>query len=118
MQPTNRYLHDRVVLILLTVIAVLTVIGVGSVLIRFDSGGNATTIAGYRPNLSSSTYVSGSSLDIYELPLYMVLVAATGVILSNKLYKIGRDTALLMLGGTVFLLVMAVVVSNALISIQ
>ena len=105
-------------MILLTAIAALAVIGVGSVLIRFDAAGNTTTIAGYRPNLSSSTYVSGNVLDIYEMPLFLVLIAVIGVILSVRLYRIGRDTALFMLAGTVFLLVMAIVVSNALISLQ
>lgn len=118
MQSSKKFLHDRLVLILLTIIAVLVVIGVGSVLLRFNAGQNATTIAGYRPNLSSSTYVSGNSLDIYELPIFMVLISAIGAILSVRLYKVGREIAIFMLSATIFLLIVAIIVANALISIQ
>ncbi len=118
MDPTKKFLHDRLILVLLTIIAVLVVIGVGSVLLRFNAGQNATTIAGYRPNLSSSTYVSGNSLDIYELPLFMVLITAIGAILSVRLYRVGRELAVFMLSATIFLLLISIIVANALISIQ
>lgn len=118
MHPSKKFLHDRLILVLLTIIAVLVVIGVGSVLLRFNAGQNATTIAGYRPNLSSSTYVSGNSLDIYELPLFMVLITAIGAILSVRLYRVGRELAVFMLSATIFLLLISIIVANALISIQ
>lgn len=118
MQPSKRYLHDRLVLFFLTAIAVLVVIGVSSVLLRFDSGQNTTTIAGYRPNLSSSTYVSGNALDIYELPIFMVLITAIGIILSVRLYRIGRDACLFVLASTTFLLIISIITANALIALQ
>lgn len=118
MQPSKRYLHDRIILIFLTLIAVLAVIGVSSVLLRFDASQNSTTIAGYRPNLSSSTYVSGNTLDIYELPLFMLLISAIGVILSVRLFRIGRDACLFVLASTTFLLIISIITANALIALQ
>jgi hypothetical protein len=118
MQPSKRYLHDRVILIFLTIIAILVVIGVSSVLLRFDASQNSTTIAGYRPNLSSSTYVSGNALDIYELPLFMILISAIGIILSVRLFRIARDASLFMLASTTFLLVISIITANALIALQ
>ena len=118
MHPSKKYLHDRLILALLTIIAVLLVIGVSSVLLRFDAGQNSTTIAGYRPNLSSGTYVSGNTLDIYEMPIFMLLIAGIGAALSIRLYRVGREAAVFILSATVFLLIMAIIVGNALVSLQ
>lgn len=118
MHPSKRYLHDRVILIFLTIIAVLVVIGISSVLLRFDASQNTTTIAGYRPNLSSSTYVSGNVLDIYELPIFMALITAIGVILSVRLYRIERDASLFILASTTFLLIISIITANAIIALQ
>jgi hypothetical protein len=114
----KKYLQDRGVLILLTVIAGLVVIGVSVVLLRFDVSRNPTTVVAYRPNVAGTQYISGRPLDIYSLAVFMVLVAAASVVLSARVYEYKRPAAMFLLTSTVFLLILATIVSNSLISIQ
>lgn len=115
---TKKFLHDRVVLALVTVIGIAAVIGVSLVLIRFDASRNPTTTVAYRPNITGSQYQSGKPIDIYMLAVFMLLTAIASVILSHRLYAVRRYLALFLLAAQVFLLVMATIVSNSLISLQ
>jgi hypothetical protein len=71
MDIPKRFLHDRLVLLLLAFISCLMVIGVSLVLIRFDATRNPTTTIAYRPNITGSQYQSGKPLDIYALARYI-----------------------------------------------
>jgi hypothetical protein len=114
----KKYLHDRLVLLFITAIAVLVVIGVSIVLLRFDVSRNPTTIVAYRPNVSGTQYLSGKQIDIYSLSLFMVLISAAAVIISARVYEVKRPAAIFLLGSTVFLLILSTIVANSLISIQ
>jgi len=118
MDVSRRYLHDRVVLGLVTLISTLTVIGVSLVLIRFDASRNPTTTVAYRPNITGSQYQSGKPIDIYSLAIFMLITTAIAIILSYQTYHIRRYLSVFMLAAQIFLLVMAIIVSNALISLQ
>jgi hypothetical protein len=114
----KKFLHDRMVLLLMTVMAVLVVIGVSVVLLRFDVSRNPTTIVAYRPNVSGTQYLSGKPIDIYSLAVFMIVTSAAAVIISARIYNAKRYAALFMLGSTIFLLVLSTIVANSLISIQ
>lgn len=118
MDTPKKFLHDRLVLALVTVLAVLLVIGVSLVLLRFDLSKNPTTIVAYRPNISGSSYQSGKPIDIYGLAAFMAVTAASAVILGAKVYSVRRSITIFILGSSVFLLIMATIVSYALISLQ
>ncbi len=118
MNISRKYLHDRVVLILLTLLAALLVIGVSIVLLRFDASKNPTTIAQYRQNLSGSGYVSGKPADIYLLALFMLFTAIAGLVLSLKTYPLKRYISIFILGSAVFCMILAIIVANSLISLQ
>lgn len=118
MELSKKYLHDRLVLLLITLMAVLLVIGVSVVLLRFDVSKNPTTTIAYRPSISGSSYVSGKPIDIYSLAFFMVLTAAGSVLISARIYAVRRSLALFLLAGAVFLLVLATIVANSLISLQ
>lgn len=118
MNIPKRFLHDRLILAMLTVIAVLVVVGVSSVLLRFDASTNPTTVTAYRPNTSGSGYVSGKAIDIYGFALFMVLVSGINIVLSLRAFHIRRYVSVFILGGTIFLLIVSIIVSNALISLQ
>ncbi len=118
MDLPKRYLHDRLVLGLLTAIAALTVIGVSLVFIRFDASRNPTTTVAYRPNITGSQYQSGKPIDIYSLALFMVITAVMAILISSRIYIVRRYLAVFMLLAQTFLLVLAIIVSNALISLQ
>ena len=65
MEVPKKFLHDRLVLLLITLISILVVIGVSIVLLRFDVSRNPTTIVAYRPNVTGTQYLSGKPIDIY-----------------------------------------------------
>ncbi len=118
MEKQKSYLHDRVILGLLTLIAILVVIGVSLVLLRFDPSRNPTTTAAYRPNVSGTQYQSGKPIDIYSLALFMIFTSAAALIISIRAYNIRRFVSVFVLASTVLLLILCAIVANALISLQ
>jgi hypothetical protein len=114
----RKFLQDRLVLLLITVIAVLVVIGVSVVLLRFDVTRNPTTVVAYRPNISGTQYISGKPIDIYSMAMFMVLVSAAAIVISARIYEIKKPAAMFLLSSTVFLLILSAIVANSLISIQ
>ena len=113
MESTRKFLHDRVVLGLVTLMAILLVIGVSIVLLRYDAANSSVSIVGYRQN--SISIVSGKPIDIYSLAIFMLLISAGGVVLANRVYPIRRSVAIFLLGSTVFLLILSAIVANSLI---
>jgi hypothetical protein len=118
MDISKKYLHDRVVLGLITALAVLLVIGVSVVALRFDVAKNPTTIVAYRPNITGSSYQSGKPIDIYSMAAFMVITAVGALLLSARIYHIRKYLAVFILASSVFLLLIATIVANALISLQ
>lgn len=118
MEIPKRFLHDRVVLLLLALISLLLVIGVSLVLLRFDPSKNPTTIAQYRQNLSGSSYISGKPIDIYSMAIFMFVAAVAGLVLATKAYSVRRYVSIFTLSSTLLLLILSIIVSNSLISLQ
>lgn len=118
MEIPKKFLHDRLVLLLITVMAVLVVIGVSVVLLRFDVSRNPTTIVAYRPNITGSQYLSGKPIDIYSLAVFMLVTSFAAIFISARIYNAKRPAALFMLSSTIFLLILTTIVANSLISIQ
>ena len=118
MEIPKRFLHDRIVLLLLTLIAFLMVVGISLVLIRFDASRNPTTTIAYRPNITGSQYQSGKPIDIYSLALFILITALSSAVLSSRVYYLRRYLSIFILGSGLFLLLLALIVSNALISLQ
>jgi len=118
MDQPKKFLHDRAILLLITLIAVLVVVGVAVVLLRFDVSKNPTTIVAYRPNISGSSYLSGKPIDIYSLAVFMVATAAGSIFFSSRVYAIRRFLSLFVLGSSAFLLLLAIRVAWSIISLQ
>ncbi len=118
MEIPKKFLHDRLVLLLMTVIAILVVLGVSLVVLRFDVSRNPTTIVAYRPNVSGTQYISGKPVDIYSLAIFMIFISVAAAAISSRVYQAKRYAALFMLGSTIFLLILSTIVANSLISIQ
>lgn len=118
MDLPKKFLHDRTVLALVTLVSVLLVIGVSLVMLRFDVSKNPTTVVAYRPNISGSAYQSGKPIDIYVMAAFMVVTAASAVILSARIYNVNRATAVFILASAAFLLILASRVAWSIISLQ
>lgn len=118
MEAPKKYINDRLILLLLTVIAILLVVGVSLVLLRFDPSRNPTTTAAYRPNITGTQYQSGKPIDIYAMAIFMIFTSAAALFFSIRTYHIRRFLSVFILVSTVFLLIMSTIVANALISLQ
>lgn len=118
MEQSQKFLHDRLVLLLLAVIAVLVVVGVSLIMLRFDVSKNPTTIVAWRPNVTGASYQSGKPIDIYAMAVFMVLAALAAIILGVRTYQVKRYISLFVLSASVLLLLLATIVSNSLISLQ
>src|SRR5438270_12851423 len=114
MEIPKKFLHDRLVLLLITLMAILVVIGVSVVLLRFDSSRNPTTIVAYRPNVTGTQYLSGKPIDIYSLAVFMIMTSGAAIIISSRIYSSKRPAALFLLGSTIFLLILSTIVANSL----
>jgi hypothetical protein len=114
----KKFLHDRMVLLLITVLSILVVIGVSVVLLRFDLSRNPTTIVSYRPNVSGNQYISGKPIDIYSMAIFMIVTSAAAIVISARVYIAKRPAAIFLLSSTIFLLILSTIVANSLISIQ
>ncbi|MBI2589202.1 hypothetical protein HYW35_03310 [Candidatus Saccharibacteria bacterium] len=118
MELPKKFLHDRLVLLLISLLAVVLVVGVSLVLLRFDVSNNPTTIVAYRPNISGSSYQSGKPIDIYSLALFMIITAFAAVVLSARTYFVQRYVSVFILVSGLFLLILSTIVANSLISLQ
>lgn len=118
MELPKKYIHDRLILALLTLMAILLVIGVSLVLLRFDPSRNPTTTAAYRPNITGTQYQSGKPIDIYSMAIFMIVTSVGALFLSIRTYTVRRFVAVFILASTVFLLILSTIVANALISLQ
>jgi hypothetical protein len=118
MELPKKFLHDRLILLLITLISVLLVVGIGVVLLRFDLSKNPTTIVAYRPNISGSSYQSGKPIDIYSLAVFMLVMAVGSIFFSARIYAARRALSLFVLGSSAFLLLLAIRVAWSIISLQ
>jgi len=118
MDLPKKFLHDRTVLFLVTLITLILVIGVSVVLLRFDASKNPTTTVAYRPSIVGSQYQSGKPIDIYSMAVYMVVTAGVGIFLSARIYIVRHALAIFMLSSTALLLIFAIRVSWSLINLQ
>ena len=118
MEIPKKFLQDKAVLLLISLIMLLLVVGVSLVLLRFDVSKNPTTVVAYRPNISGASYQSGKPIDIYSMAIYIIFTAIMGVFLSMRIYKVRHSTSVFILASTALLLILATIVSNSLISLQ
>lgn len=113
------YLHDRRVLLLLSINVFLALLVVVTVLFRLD--GSATSggyIVQYRPSLGISAFKTGSSVALYAFIAFAMLVVGLHTSLSMRIYTARKQLAVAVLGLGSLLLLLAVIVSNALLALD
>jgi hypothetical protein len=114
MGPQKRYIHDRLILLLLSISAFLTIFGGLWTVLRLGSR-NSGFIVQYRTNLGISAFKTGRASEVLNFAIFMVLVLALHTMVSVRAYRYGREYSVAVLGLGIFLLILAIVVSNALL---
>lgn len=118
MHTPKRYIHDRIVLLLLTANTFFAVLTTILILLRVNSGRTEGYIVQYRPSLGLSAFYKGDSLGILSFAAFSLLVLIFHTILSIRVYSIRRNFSLVILGLGLLLILLSLVISNALLLLR
>jgi hypothetical protein len=112
----QKYLHDKLILLLLSANIFLAFLCAVLIFLRLNIGqGTEGYIIEYRSNLGISAFRVGGVIGLVAFSGFALLVAIINVVLSVRTYRIRRELALAVLAAGVLFLLLAVTVSNALI---
>lgn len=111
----EKYFHDRLVLLFLTVNTFLAGLVSVLILLRLDSSKAESYIVQYRSNLGVDAFESGGSSTFISFILFVVLILGLHTVLSMRVYGHHKQLAHLILALGLLLLVMTLFVSNALL---
>ncbi len=114
----KKYLHDRLILLLFSINAFLTFLLAIWILFKLDSGRSAGYIVQYRANLGISALKTGEATELIAFMVFGLLVLVSHTLLSIKAYPIRRHVSVVVLGLGTLLLLLALIVSNALLVLR
>jgi hypothetical protein len=116
MNPPKRYIHDRLVLLLLTANTFFTVLTTIIILLRYGESRNEGFIVQYRPSLGLiSRYFRGSKTSILSFAVFSIIVLVIHTLLSIRVYSIRRQFSLVVLGMGLLLILLSLVISYSLL---
>lgn len=104
-------------LLLLSVNTFLTFLLAALVLLRLDAS-HSSYIVQYRSNAVINAFKSGSGADLVSFIAFGFLVFALNTLISLRTYLIHRQLAITVLGLGTLLLILALIVSNALLVLR
>lgn len=114
----KKYLHDRLILLLLSVSTFLAILNSLLILFRLDPGRSAGYIVQYRASLRLSALKTGDANEIVAFIAFALFVLMFHVLMSIKAYHIRREVSVVVLVFGIFLLLFSLVVSNSLLSLR
>lgn len=115
MQISQKYLHDRLVLLLLSANVFLTLLGSVLIFLRLSGTQGGPLIVTYKANEVVDSYVRGNSTDILLFVVFLFMTLGLNIALSARIYGRHRSYALTVLGLGTLVSVLTVIVSNALL---
>lgn len=115
--PKN-YFHDRLVLLILSINTFLAVATSAWILLRLSANHGNGYIVQYRSDLGINPFKVGSLTDLLSFIGFALLVWAFHTFLSMRVYHINRQLSVVVLALAVVLLVLAIIVSNALLVLR
>jgi hypothetical protein len=120
MMPIPRkYLHDKLILLLVSANIFLAFLCAALIFLRLNIGqGSEGYIIQYRSNLGISAFKTGSITAILGFVVFALMTVVAGVILSIRTYRVRRELSLAVLVSGIILLLLAVIVSNALMALH
>lgn len=114
----KKYLHDRLVLLILSIQTFFALLGSVLILLRLGSGQKGVYWAQYRANLGIGAHIPGKITDLLAFVLFFIIVLGVNTILSAKAYAHHRNYALTVLGLGTLLMVLSIIVSNLLLDLR
>lgn len=113
----KQYLHDRFLLLLNSINVFLTLLLAILTLLRLDAS-HSSYIVQYRANVTVDAFKSGSSSELYGFIIFGILVLVFHAVISFRVFLIHRQLAAVVLSLGTLLLVLALIVSNALLVLR
>ena len=111
----KKYLHDKLVLLLLSANVFLAFLCAVLIFLRLNIGQGAEGyIVEYRANLGISAFRVGGVSGLLSFAGFAVFMAVANIAISVRTYRIRRELSLSVLAAGILLLILAVIVSNAL----
>lgn len=115
----KKYLHDKLVLLLVSANIFLAFLCAVLMFLRLNLGQGAEGyIVEYRSNLGISAFRVGGVSALLGFAVFAVGLAALNIVLSIRTYRIRRELSLSVLAAGVLLLLLATIVSNALVALH
>ena len=118
MHVPKNFFHDRIVLLLLSVNTFLTIIGSALILLRLDAGRPDLYTVQYRSDLGLSAFKTGGASTFVSFIIFMLFVLVFHTVLGMRVYPIRRQLAVAIMALAVLLIVLAIIVSNALLVLR
>ncbi|MEO7364597.1 MAG: hypothetical protein ABIV43_03780 [Candidatus Saccharimonadales bacterium] len=114
----KKYVHDHLVLLLLSSNFFLALLTVILMVVRLSTSHGTGYIVQYRSTLGINDFKTGSLSELLAFLVFAVLVVAIHTTLSIRAYPIHRQVAIAILGLGTMLLVFGLVISNALLVLR
>lgn len=120
MQPSQKYLHDKLVLLLVSSNVFLAFLCIVLILLSLGLGQQLGTgyIVQYRSNLGISAFLRGNLVDMLSFVVAAVAIPVISIILSHRTYRVRRLLSLTILGSGILLILLTIIVSNALMVLR
>lgn len=111
----KQYLHDKLVLLLVSANIFFAFLCIILVFLRLNIGqGIEGYVVEYRSNLGISALRLGNISSLFGFAGFAFLLVVANIVLSVRTYHIRRELSLAVLAAGVLLLVLAIIISNAL----
>ncbi len=118
MATSKKYFHDHLILLLLSTNIFLAFTTIVLVLVRLSSGRGSSYITQYRSPLGINAFQTGSVSELLSFVLFALLIATVHTVLSMRIYKVHRHLAVVVLALGILLLLLAIIISNALLALR
>jgi hypothetical protein len=118
MAAEKKYFHDHLVLLLLSLNAFIAVAGSIFILLRLSTSHGTGYIVQYRSSLGVTAFETGTVVQLLSFVAFAALALAIHTMLSLRAYKIHRQLAITILSLGILLLILAVIISNALLALR
>lgn len=117
MGTAKKYFNDRIVLLLLSTNAFLTILSGILLLLKLDTSRGTGYIVEFRPNLGLERFKSGSVSELLSFVAFALLMLVMNTILSYKVYHVRRHFSIAILALTLLLLILTLIIIDALLTL-
>ncbi len=118
MNIPKKYFHDRLVLLLISVNTFTTLATSLLITLKLDDSRSNGYIVAYRSNQGLNRFRAGNDSQLIAFVLFMAFVLAFHTALSIRIYDMRRHFSVAVLAGGTLLLLLAAIVSNALLVLR